>query len=295
MSSDNVLERDLIGDTSKHDRGTSVWLASAVRATVGSGVTVVGGMLVAFGALATLTAAVLWGLPVLVAMVFAAKLLDGQARRSAFRRARVLPMRLPESTQFADDGVRDIIQRLGQARQAIGHVLDTGPQGRGFDLATSVAQVPQLERDVIVLAHRADYVARFLADNPPALLAVEQRRHRERTEREEDPIRAGLLRRSGARLTDRLDAATALAREYDSLVAAAGDALGALEALPCKLMLLQLRRLRECHMPSALQEAERDDVQASLREIERTMAADPFTPREVQESSDTRGAADNAG
>jgi len=31
------------------------------------------------------------------------------------------------------------------------------------------------------------------------------------------------------------------------------------------------------------------------RGIDRRLAAEPFAPREVQESSDTRGAADNAG
>jgi hypothetical protein len=256
-------------------------LAAAARATVTSRLTVGGGLLLVFGALAM--PAVLWAIPVLVAIVLATKLLDGRAWRSALRRGRVMRKRLPEPAQFADDRVRAVVSRLGEVRQAIGQVLDAGPQGTGFDLASSVGHVPQLESDVIVLAHRAEYVAAFLTEHPVSELATLERRHEERMERDGDPIRAGVLGRSDARLKERLDAATALSREYDRLLASAGEALGALETLPVKMMLLQLRRLDACHMPSALADLEREDVQASLKEIEPALAdgrgvADPDLP-----------------
>jgi hypothetical protein len=278
MSAESCFERDLVGDTSKHDRGVVVWLASALRATASSRGGAFGGALVAVWAIATWSAHVLWAIPLLFTILFAARLLDGRARQSALRRARIMPMRLPAPMDFSDGPVRNIIQRLAEARQAIGQVLDDGPRSAGFDLASSVAHVPGLERDVVVFAQRAEYVARFLSNNPVGDLLTEERRQEERIQREEDPDRAEALRRAGAQLKERLAAVTALKEEHESLIGAAKTALVALETLPAKMMLLQLQRLQACHAPSATLTP--PDA-ATLQEVERalTATADVSTPR----------------
>jgi len=278
MSSEVCFERDLIGDTSKHDSGTSLWLASAARAAMRSPFGVLCGGLLVVVAVATWTATPLWALPVLFAVLFGAKLLDGRARQTALRRARLLPMRLPEPTDFSDDAVRVVIQRLVCARQIIVKVLSTGPRGPGFDLASVVADVPRLERDAVVLAQRAEYVARFLADHPVAVFAEEDRRCAEKIDREPDEDRANLLRRIGANLKARLASAMDLQREYEHLLEAAHDTVAALEALPPRMMLLQLDRLRACDLPS-LAAPETGDMGESLKEVERALAADEFTVR----------------
>jgi hypothetical protein len=274
MSSDGEFERDLIGDTSKHDRSTTLWLASALRAVASSRILLSGAVLAALGAIASWTAGVLWVAPAVFVILFAGKLLDGQARQSALRRARVLPIRLPEPMRFSDGAVREIIQGLAQARQKIGDVLDTGPRGPGFDLGNTIARVPQLERDVVVLAQRAEYVARFLATNQFSDLLAEDRRHAERIEREENPDHAKLLRQSREHIQARIKATAALSREYESLLGAAKYALGALEGLPSRMTLLQLRRLKACHMPSALEGGDPADVDDNLQEMERVLASD---------------------
>jgi hypothetical protein len=274
MSSDGEFERDLIGDTSKHDRSTSLWLGSALRAVASSRIALSGAGLVVLAAIASWTAAVLWAAPALFVILFAGKLLDGRTRQSALRRARILPIRLPEPMRFSDGAVREIVQSLAQARQKIGDVLDTGPRGPGFDLGNAIARVPQLERDVVVLAQRAEYAARFLATNQPSDLLAEERRYAERIEREENHDHAKLLCQNREHIQARIKAAAALSQEYERLVAAAKYALGALEGLPSRMTLLQLRRLNACHMPSALEGGERADVDESLQEMERVLASD---------------------
>jgi hypothetical protein len=274
MSSEIRFERDLIGDTSKHDRGTSLWLASAASGAACSRFALVCGALAVVLAVATGTGAILWAIPALLIVLFGVKLLDGRARQAAMRRARALPIRLPEPTEFSDDAVKNVILRLTYARQVIGHVLDTGPHGPGFDLTSAVAPVCQLERDAVVLSQRAEYVARFLADHPVSDLAAEDRRHTEKLEREQDESRAALLRRIGVHLKERLASTTSLQREYERLLASAKDAVASLESLAPRMMLLQLRRLEACHLPSALADGAPADLKESLREVESALADD---------------------
>jgi hypothetical protein len=274
MSSDSCCGRDLIGDTPNTDRGICVWVTSTLRDTARSRVGLIGSALVALCAFAIWTASLLWATPALFVVVFLAKLLDRHARQSALRRARAMPMRLPELTEFSEDAVRGIMQRLVASRNAIGQVLDAGPHGPGFELASSLRQVPQLERDVVVLARRAEYVAKFLSANPLEELLAEARRHEERLQREPDPVRADILRRAGAHLKARLASTAALLRQYETLVGAASNALGALEELPSKMMLLQLGRLEACHAPSALDAFDSEEVDVGLQEIERDLASD---------------------
>jgi hypothetical protein len=210
---------------------------------------------------------VLWAAPALFAILFAGKLLDGKARQSALRRARELPMRLPEPMHFSDATVREIIQSLAQARHRIGEVRDTGPRGPGFDLGPATARVPQLERDIVVLAQRAEYVATFLASNPLSDLRAEERRQAERIGHDTDPARGRLSRQIHAHAKARLDAATALRREYEMLVDAARDALGALEALPAQMTLSQLQRFNACHTPSFLEGGDEAHVDEDAQEI----------------------------
>jgi hypothetical protein len=278
MSSETSFERDLIGDTSEHDRSIGLWLGSALRAAVVSRFSLVGLGVVGLCAVVTATPAILWAIPILLAVLFTAKLLDGKARQAALRRAGAMPIRLPDTTSSSDVGVKGVIQRLADARRGIGQVLDAGPHGPGFDLGSCVAKVPQLERDVVVLAQRAEYVARFIADNPIADLLAEDRRLAERIEREKDAAHAELLRQIRAELKVRIESAKTLAQEYDRLLGTTNKALGALEGLPSAMMLLQLRRLKECHVPSALGALDAADVSEGSEEIERALASDRFAP-----------------
>jgi hypothetical protein len=287
MSSVGCFERDLIGDTSKHDCSASLWLASTARATIRSRFGLLCGALIVVAAVASSTAAFLWALPVVFAVLFCARLLDGHARQAAMRRARVLPIRLPEPCEFSDGAVRTVIQRLAYARQVITHVLGQGPRGPGFDLTSAVAQVPRLERDAVVLSQRAEYVARFLADHPVGEVAADDRRHGQQIEREQDPERVNLLRRIGARLKDRLESSRALQREYENLIDSARDAVEALEGVPARMMLLQLRRLQACTLPSAaLSDADPGELDESLREVERALAADRVTTPSAEPITD---------
>jgi hypothetical protein len=278
MTTDERFERDLIGDTSGHDRGTSLWLASAFRATGMSRPGLGASVVAILSALATGTASLLLAIPILFVVVLTTKLLDGRARQTALRRARDLPIRLPEQMSFSDVRVRGIIDRLTRARDAIAETLATGPRGAGFDLANVVARVPHIERDVVVLAQRAEYLTRHLAGNPCVALTAEHRRMTDQIDSAQDIERATLLRRAAAGLAARVDIAKALDREYEQLVSAAEAAVDGLEALPSRMTLLQLRRLQACHVPAAVTVTDGSSVDDAMKEIERALVTDAATP-----------------
>jgi hypothetical protein len=128
-------------------------------------------------------------------------------------------------------------------------------------------------------------VATFLASNPLPDLRAEERRQAERIEHETDAGRARLLRQIHAHVKARLDATTALSREYEMLVDAARDALGSLEALPAQMTLSQLQRFNACHMPSFLEGGDRRHVDESDQEIDLVLATDRFNASEFPKPS----------
>src|SRR5262249_9390917 len=142
MAKESWFMKDLVGDTSGHEVQRELMVVASAKKALSSRV----GALAALGAiaLAALTAApnVLFLIPAGFASIFALRLLDWRLRQASSRRARQLPLRLPDIEAFSDGRVKAIVRRLLTARRTIEAIVETAPPGAAFDLSAMVADVP---------------------------------------------------------------------------------------------------------------------------------------------------------
>ena len=117
------------------------------------------------------------------------------------------------------------------------------PRGDAFELASVVKGASQLERRVLVLAARAEYLGSFLA----SVSAPELRNELERVRARERGALAADARRTYSRVVRRteghIQSLAALEAEKDRVAAKLDYMVGTLEALPAKVTRVQFLRL----------------------------------------------------
>jgi hypothetical protein len=238
------LTRDLEGDTGGHEQGTALWVASSLKAATANRT----GQFLAFGVTA---AALVGGMPSLLIavpglflLVFAAMFLNGHRRRAALLRARTLPIRLPEDTEFRDTRAKALAGRLARARMAIGNVVASSPRGAGFELGSALARVPQIERDAVVVLSRFDYLAHFIDTHPIGDLRADLERLKARTRHDE--ASRELLGGAIGRCKAHIEAVAALNGDAERLLGTAEELVGTLEQVPIDVVRLQTQRFESC-------------------------------------------------
>jgi len=211
MGSGDWFERDLVGDTSAHEPKAWPLLAASVVKVLGSGRN-------RALAIALFASALVWGPYVLAAIpaVFTGlviiALVGGGTRRAVARRTATLPVALPHPLSYSDKGAQALIGSLSRCRRAVQEAVAAGPQGTAFSLASVLRDVPQLERRVIVLAARLEYLAQFLSE--PSSEPLKPTRH--------------------------------LAAKRQKVLEMAHKILDVLETLPAKIATIQFSRLEAC-------------------------------------------------
>ena len=173
MGRSSWLDRDLVGDTSAHECSTRLWFAAAARTTLRDPRGAIASLLALAIACFTGIPGVLLAIPAIYALRCAVAVLDKRARRAALLEARALPIDLPSPLSFSDERARSLVERLERVRRATESAILSSPCGAPFALAGLLDEVPQLERDVVVLAARVEYLGRFLSDAPSAVLLAE--------------------------------------------------------------------------------------------------------------------------
>jgi hypothetical protein len=153
------------------------------------------------------------------------------------------------------------------------------PRGKAFDLASVRQSAGEIERRVVVLAARAEYVASFLSATSAAEInaALERARARERAAEED----AGAAYRGLIETYEgHLQSLRVLEREKERFVATGEHLVGTLEAFPADLTRVQCLRLaigdRE-RTDEALQSAAR--LCQSLGAAEEALQDDAFLTR----------------
>jgi hypothetical protein len=271
MSASNWFERDLLGDTTVHDRDNEIWVGSTARAVTSSRMA----QLVSVALVVTSALTGDWGLvllmPPLFFAFFALRLLDGRGRQTAIREARTAPIRLPESLCFSDGTARTFLMRLERARQSLQALRDASPHQAAFDVSGALDRVPELERHVLVLASRVEYLARFLDGGSIEATQLELEGLTRRADRTSGMVREG-YRLAAERCQARLEATAALQAEWDRLAATAEQALGTLEELPPRLTSLQMRRFEACDDRSRRTNEEVARLEATLQVFDETSA-----------------------
>ncbi len=245
MAKESWFMKDLVGDTSGHEVQRELMVVASAKKALSSRA----GALAALGtiALAALTTvpSVLLLIPAVFMSIFALRLLDWRIRQASSRRARQLPMRLPDVEAFSDGRVKAIVRRLLTTRHTIEAVVETAPPGAAFDLSSLVAHVPELERQLVVLATRIEYLARFLELIPIAEARADFSRI---TACAANRGEAGCdeYQRAAEVCQGRVASALALNGELQRMLGRAEVELCELEALPIRLAFEQLRRLEAC-------------------------------------------------
>ncbi len=238
------FQRDLIGDTSEHERGTELWICSSARSAVRHRVALGLMALALVAAFMTGFATLLLVVPAVFLVAFSVALLNGRAKQMALRRAGVLPIALPDVVWFSDARAKILIVRLGAARAAIQSAVLAGPRGAAFDVSSALDRIPKLEREVVVLATRIEYIARFLDSTSLPGLRMTLARVRERGRGEEGVN--GPIGRAAERCQAQVDAVKKLIVRAEAMTGQAEEALLTIEGVPARITSLQLRRLEAC-------------------------------------------------
>jgi hypothetical protein len=274
MSREGWLERDLVGDTSAHEREKRLWIERAAKAAVrGRGL-----LLAALGALVLAcllgTGALWWVVPGVLLARFAVGLLDGRARQAAGQLARRMPIELPTADSFSEGRARRLVERLECARETTGTAIGSRPAGAAFEVGRFLEPIPQLERDVVVLAARIEYLSRFL-DSSPQLGLVAEITELERQRRKVDDAGAKQFDRLIAQCRQHADLLNELTKRRNEACAAAEELLHGIEQVPARMMSLQLARIESCDTRSIEASREAAAMNETFGVLERATADRP--------------------
>lgn len=244
----NWFQRDLIGDTSEHERGIELWIYSSAKSAVRHRVALGLMALALVAAFMTGYATLLLAVPAVFVVAFGVALLNGRAKQTALRHAGVLPIVLPDVVWFSDSRAKTLIVRLGAARAAIQNAVLAGPRGAAFDVSSALDRIPKLEREVVVLATRIEYIARFLDTTSLPVLRMTLARVRDRGQpgNGDGEGANGPMGRAAERCQAQVDAVKGLVARAEALSAQAEEALLTIEGVPARITSLQLRRLEVC-------------------------------------------------
>src|SRR5204862_2981462 len=95
---------------------------------------------------------------------------------AAERSARNDPIELPDLIWYADGGAQAAIRRLGQARRTLANAVANSPQDPEHEVLAGLRSVSEIERRIVQLASRVEYLGRFLSEiSLPEIEAEAQR------------------------------------------------------------------------------------------------------------------------
>jgi len=242
MNGQLMLKRDFVGDLTPREGRTRRATALAAKEAAGSPVTLVTLGAASLMALACSLVAPLAAVPVIFGVLFLVRLRSGRTWMAAERSARNNPIELPDLIWYSDVGAQAAIRRLSQARRALANAVAHSPQDPEHEMLARLRSVTEIERRIVLLAARVEYLGRFLSDISVPELEAEAQRIRTRelnaaTAEARARYRLGVAQRE-AQIRD----ARALEARRDQLLATIDYMLASLEMLPLKLTRLQLLR-----------------------------------------------------
>lgn len=240
MNGQQMLKRDFVGDLTPREGRTRRATSIAAKQAAGSPVTLVTIGAASLVALACQLVAPLVAVPVIFGVLFLARLRNGRTWSVAERTARTSPIELPDLIWYADVGAQAAIRRLSQARRTLANAVAHSPQDPEHEVITRLRSVADIERRIVLLAARVEYLGRFLSEISVPEIEAEAQRIRTReanatTAEARSRYQLGIAQRE-AQIRD----ARALEGRRDQLLATIDYLLVSLETLPLKLTRLQL-------------------------------------------------------
>ena len=242
MNGQQMLKRDFVGDLTPREGKTRRATSLAARQAAKSPVTLVSIGAASLIALACQLVVPLAAVPVIFGVLFLVRLRNARTWTAAERKARTSPIELPDLIWYSDAGAQAAIRRLGQARRTLANAVTHSPQDPEHEIVAGLRSVAEIERRIVLLASRVEYLGRFLSEiSLPEIEAEAQRIRLKEANATTTEARAryhlGVAQRE-AQLRD----ARALEARRDQLLATIDYMLATLEMLPLKLTRLQLLR-----------------------------------------------------
>jgi hypothetical protein len=249
MSSRGKLKKQLVGDTTPGESRARALATVAAHGTVSSRIslTLVGLTLVV--AFLWQSAAVLWGIPAALLLLFFTKLASRDTWAAARRRRYGGPLELPDPATLSDVTAQSMVRRLRQARENLVRAMDEAPAGEAprepyaSPELLSLAGARQIERNAVVLIARLEYVSRYLSTVSLTRLDADHERLRVNERRAARPDARAVYERAASRCAAHIQSVRALEGERDRLAAMLEVLLGTLEAAPSELTRVELLRI----------------------------------------------------
>src|SRR5215471_14888755 len=243
MNGQQMLKRDFVGDLTPREGRARRATTLAAKQAAKSPVTLVGIGAASLMALACQLVAPLVAVPVIFGVLFLIRLRNARTWNAAERSARTAPIELPDLIWYSDGGAQAAIRRLGQARRTLANAVAQSPQDPEHEMLAGLRSVAEIERRIVLLASRVEYLGRFLSEiSLPEIEAEAQRVRTKEAHATSTEARAryhmGVAQRE-AQIRD----ARALEARRDQLLATIDYMLATLEMLPLKLTRLQLLRV----------------------------------------------------
>ena len=273
MNGQQMLKRDFVGDLTPREgriRRASALAARQAARSPATLVTLGAASLVAF---ACQLVAPLMAIPVIFGVLFFARLRNARTRTAAETAARTSPIELPDLIWYSDGGAQTAIRRLGHARRSLAKAVAQSPQDPEHAILARLQSVAEIERRIVLLASRVEYLGRFLAEISLPEIEAEAQRVRVRqanatTAEARARYQLGVAQRE-AQLRD----ARALEARRDQLLATIDYMLATLEMLPIKLTRLQLLRVEAIESGSHDPAADAAPLFTELEAIEEVFAS----------------------
>jgi len=242
MNGQQMLKRDFVGDLTPREGRTKKATALAAQKAAKSPVTLATLGAASLIAFACQMVAPLVAVPVIFGVLFLVGVRSARTWARAEHAARTGPIELPDLIWYADAGAQSAIRRLGQARRALAGAVAHSPQDPEHEVLARLRSVAEIERRVVLLASRVEYLGRFLGEiSQPEIEAEAQRvRNREAnavTSEARARYKLGVAQREAHLRDVRL-----LEARRDQLLATIDYMLATLETLPLKVTRLQLLR-----------------------------------------------------
>lgn len=243
MNGQQMLKRDFVGDLTPREGRARRATTLAAKQAAKSPVTLVGIGAASLVALACQLVVPLAAVPVIFGVLFLLRLRSARTWTAAERSARDNPIELPDLIWYSDAGAQAAIRRLGQARRTLANAVASSPQDPEHEVIAGLRSVAEIERRIVQLASRVEYLGRFLSEISLPEIEAEAQRVRAREAHATTAEARGRYRLGVVQREVQLRDARALEARRDQLLATIDYMLASLEMLPLKLTRLQLLRV----------------------------------------------------
>jgi len=188
------------------------------------------------------------------------------------------PSRLPQPDEMKDPAVRSTVRELWIARNELARVIgEASPQVRGY-VGIVISSLGQLESHAAELVGRADLLGRYLATVSPNLVETEVARLRAESVATDDPEARHQFEQALASRQEQLKALEDIKDAHDRVNGTLSKVVAALQALPAKVVRMQVMDAESLNAVSGDVNRELDTLNNEVSAFEETLRMPALEP-----------------